>query len=97
VPNSVGDMTMFRGFRSRWTIPCAWAAATPSVIFRMMSRAPSMWRRRVFSRGARPHQGIQAIPAELDVPSARPNVRSDARLVGVPILGGLHHDYRLAA
>jgi hypothetical protein len=51
-----------------------------------------------FYNHARPHQGIEAIPAELDAPRAPPGVRNDdARLVGVPILGGLHHDYKLAA
>jgi putative transposase len=43
---------------------------------------------RVFYNDARPHQGIQAIPSELDAPRAPPGVCSDdARLVGVPILG----------
>ena len=46
---------------------------------------------------ARPHQGIQAIPAPspsegLAVPDG-PHVH----LVARPVLGGLHHDYRLAA
>ena len=45
---------------------------------------------------ARPHQGIgQQIPCEVD---AEPAVRESAgKIVGRPILGGLHHDYRRAA
>jgi transposase InsO family protein len=44
---------------------------------------------------ARPHQGLsQRIPA----PAApRTGPRDDAKVVALPILGGLHHDYRLAA
>jgi hypothetical protein len=30
----------FAGLRSRWTIPLAWAAATPSAIFATISAAP---------------------------------------------------------
>ena len=45
---------------------------------------------------ARPHQGIGGIPA-IGIPAVRdPPVEAD-RLVAMPILGGLHHDYRLAA
>ena len=46
---------------------------------------------------ARPHQGIQAIPAPS--PSEGSPVPDGTRvhLVARPVLGGLHHDYRLAA
>jgi transposase InsO family protein len=47
--------------------------------------------------GARPHQGIgQRIPASNAAPA--PPARADARrgVIGVPVLGGLHHQYRRA-
>ncbi len=44
---------------------------------------------------ARPHQGIDAIPAGLNC--APPLVGEGTDLVATPVLGGLHHDYRLAA
>ncbi len=48
-----------------------------------------------YFNAARPHQGIgQAIP---DAPGPAPPSRSVAPIVAVPILGGLHHDYRRAA
>ena len=50
---------------------------------------------RRYYNGARPHQGIKAIPtpyAELRAPPPR-----DGRVVVHPVLGGLHHDYRRAA
>ena len=41
---------------------------------------------------ARPHQGIgQRIP---DGPA---NDNRDANIIAIPVLGGLHHDYRRAA
>jgi putative transposase len=45
---------------------------------------------------ARPHQGIDRIP---DPPGADRNDASqtDQRVISVPVLGGLHHDYRRAA
>jgi transposase InsO family protein len=47
---------------------------------------------------ARPHQGIDGIPAEALQPRGPPGVAPEgARLVGRPVLGGLHHDYRLVA
>jgi transposase InsO family protein len=48
--------------------------------------------------GARPHQGIgQRIPASA-APAARRRPQDPARaVVGVPVLGGLHHEYRWAA
>ena len=43
---------------------------------------------------ARPHQGIeQRIP----VLSERKSNVPGANVVGLPVLGGLHHDYRVAA
>ena len=43
---------------------------------------------------ARPHQGIeQRVP----VPSERKSYAPGAQVVALPILGGLHHDYRVAA
>jgi hypothetical protein len=43
---------------------------------------------------ARPHQGIgQTIP----VPGERVPGRLDGPVVALPMLGGLHHDYRAAA
>jgi putative transposase len=46
---------------------------------------------------ARPHQGIdQRIPdPPEDIPSA--DIEVPARIVGYPVLRGLHHDYRRAA
>jgi putative transposase len=42
---------------------------------------------------ARPHQGIcQQIP----VPAERARARSDGSVIGLPVLGGLHHHYRAA-
>ena len=42
----------------------------------------------------RPHQGIvQQIP----VPSPREIYRKGTKVISVPVLGGLHHDYRIAA
>ena len=43
----------------------------------------------------RPHQGIgQRVPAGLAAPLEK---HSNAEVVAVPILGGLHHEYRWAA
>jgi putative transposase len=42
---------------------------------------------------ARPHQGIQQQIPELPVPSAPPHNQRD-KVIAVPVLGGLHHDYR---
>jgi hypothetical protein len=42
---------------------------------------------------ARPHQGIhQRIPCDPQLPD-----HPDGEMVGVPVLGGLHHDYRRKA
>ena len=47
---------------------------------------------------ARPHQGIEGIPARPCPLALGPPPDLDAaRLVARPILGGVHHDYRLAA
>ena len=43
----------------------------------------------------RPHQGLgQRVPSRT---APRPGSRDPASLVAIPVLGGLHHDYRLAA
>jgi putative transposase len=43
---------------------------------------------------ARPHQGLgQRIPA----PRERPPDRLPASIAAIPVLGGIHHDYRMAA
>ena len=48
-----------------------------------------------YFNAARPHQGIgQAIP---DAPGPAPPSRSVAPIRAIPVLGGLHHDYRRAA
>ncbi|NCG19233.1 MAG: transposase [Rhodobacterales bacterium] len=57
---------------------------------------------RRFYHMARPHQGIGAIPTELDEPRVPLVLAEGGRLVGEPVhpdraLGGLHHDDRLAA
>ena len=51
---------------------------------------------------ARPHQGIGGIPAELEEPRGPLDADDAGELFGTPVhldraLGGLHHDYRLAA
>jgi transposase InsO family protein len=44
---------------------------------------------------ARPHQGLsQRVPAAI---ASRASLRDEGRVIALPILGGLHHDYRLAA
>ena len=48
-----------------------------------------------YYNGARPSQAIHGIPApypELTTPPP-----ANGKLVALPVLGGLHHDYRLAA
>ncbi len=48
-----------------------------------------------YFNAARPHQGIgQAIP---DAPRPAPPSHSVAPIVAIPVMGGLHHDYRWAA
>jgi len=42
----------------------------------------------------RPHQGLaQRIP----VPTSRKTCSDASKIVAMPVLGGLHHDYRVAA
>jgi transposase InsO family protein len=49
-----------------------------------------------YFNGARPHQGIQQqIPAR-EVSPAPPDQRGD-RIISVPVLGGLHYEYRRVA
>jgi len=45
---------------------------------------------------ARPHQGIRQQIPTLPVPSAPLHNQSD-KVIAVPVLGGLHHDYRKVA
>ena len=50
-----------------------------------------------FNRG-RPHQGIgQRTPMPVAGTVAPPRPRRQERVIAVPVLGGLHHEYRLAA
>ena len=43
---------------------------------------------------ARPHQGLaQRIP----VPASRTTCSEASKVTAIPVLGGLHHDYRAAA
>jgi transposase InsO family protein len=47
-----------------------------------------------YFNGSRPHQGLgQRIP----VPSTSDSSSANGKLVTIPVLGGLHHDYRRAA
>ena len=48
-----------------------------------------------YYNGARPSQAIHAIPDPY--PELREPPPTDGELVGLPVLGGLHHDYRLTA
>jgi putative transposase len=43
---------------------------------------------------ARPHQGIRQ---QIPVPGERARSRFDGSVMGLPVLGGLHHHYRTAA
>ena len=45
---------------------------------------------------ARPHQGIQQQVPQGEVTSVPPNQCGD-RIISVPVLGGLHHEYRRVA
>jgi hypothetical protein len=45
---------------------------------------------------ARPHQGIHQQVPQGEVTSVPPDQRSD-RIISVPVLGGLHHEYRRVA
>jgi len=47
----------------------------------------------IYFNEARPHQGIdQRIPCVSHLPD-----HTEGEIVGVPVLGGLHHDYRRKA
>jgi putative transposase len=48
-----------------------------------------------YYNGARPSQAIHGIPDPY--PELRQPPPRDGKLVGLPVLGGVHHDYRLAA
>jgi putative transposase len=45
---------------------------------------------------ARPHQGIQQQVPEREVASVAPDQLRD-QIISVPVLGGLHHEYRRVA
>jgi transposase InsO family protein len=46
---------------------------------------------------ARPHQGIgQRVPRPAETVLAKPRIHTTEGLIAVPVLGGLHHDYRRA-
>jgi transposase InsO family protein len=48
--------------------------------------------------GARPHQGIgQRTPRSADTITSSRRLRVTGRVIAVPVLGGLHHEYRSAA
>jgi putative transposase len=48
--------------------------------------------------GAQPHQGIdQRTPLSAETMSSPRRSRAADRVIAVPVLGGLHHEYRLAA
>jgi hypothetical protein len=48
-----------------------------------------------YYNGARPSQAIHRVPAPYPAPATPPP--ANEKLVARPVLGGLHHDYRLAA
>ena len=50
----------------------------------------------VYFNRARPHQGIKQQIPELPVTSASRQTQSE-KVIAVPVLGGLHHDYRRVA
>jgi len=53
---------------------------------------------RSYFNGSRPHQGIgQRRPAAFDSPARATNLRPGTMVDASPVLGGLHHDYVLAA
>jgi hypothetical protein len=65
------------------------------IVLRRSVKRPALGRAQRHFNASRPHQGIaQRIPGEghCDRP-----VNSEARVAAMPILGGLHHDYRWAA
>jgi hypothetical protein len=45
---------------------------------------------------ARPHQGIRQQVSQGEVPSVPLDQRGD-RIISVPVLGGLHHEYKRVA
>ena len=48
-----------------------------------------------YYNGARPSQAIHAIPAPY--PELRASPSAEGTLIALAVLGGVHHDYRLAA
>jgi hypothetical protein len=47
-----------------------------------------------YFNSCRPHQGIRQ---KSPVPSLREIYHKGAKITSAPVLGGLHHDYRIAA
>jgi hypothetical protein len=50
--------------------------------------------RAVDLRASRPHQGLDQ---RIIVPASREARRDASKVIAMPVLGGLHHDYRAAA
>jgi putative transposase len=50
---------------------------------------------RDFYNGARPSQALHAIPDPY--PELKKPATADGKLIALPVLGGVQHDYRLAA
>ncbi len=48
-----------------------------------------------YYNGARPSQATHAIPAPY--PALREPPPAEGKVVALPVLGGVHHDYRLVA
>jgi hypothetical protein len=72
---------------------CAPSVSTTLIILSEASLASTLGRYCRYFNGARPHQGIgQQVP---DGPAT--NANADRPIVAIPVLGGLHHEYRRAA
>jgi hypothetical protein len=47
-----------------------------------------------YFNGCRPHQALQQY---VPVPRSTNGCAADGNVIAIPVLGGLHHDYRTAA